>query len=112
VASVSGDRKPFETSALSGSGTGNIVVFVSRRAATGWARQDPQFWYGTSADLEDRKRAEEERRNYGQTSPHVNRVSMLESCCLRVARAEATNTAAMTNQTCCAGLNGKQPDVV
>ncbi len=36
-------------------------------------------WYGISTDIEDRKRAEEEREKLRADLAHVNRVSMLES---------------------------------
>jgi len=71
--------KPFEDEVrYRAAATGNIVGFVSRRAATGWARQDPQVVRHLS-DIEDRKRAEEEREKLRADLAHVNRVSMLES---------------------------------
>jgi PAS domain S-box-containing protein len=47
---------------------GQYRWFLSRAVPLRDARGKTLKWYGTSADIEDRKRAEEERENYGQTS--------------------------------------------
>jgi len=70
-------------------------------------------WYGISTDIEDRKRAEEERERLRADLAHVNRVSMLGELAASVSHElKQPITAAMTNaKTCLRWLKREQPDV-
>jgi len=70
-------------------------------------------WYGISTDIEDRKRAEEERERLRADLAHVNRVSMLGELAASVSHElKQPIAAAMTNaKTCLRWLKREQPDV-
>src|SRR5579864_2148032 len=70
-------------------------------------------WYGVSTDIEDRKRAEEEREKLRADLAHVNRVSMLGELAASVSHElKQPIAAAMINaQTCIRWLKRDQPDV-
>src|SRR4029077_13050511 len=70
-------------------------------------------WYGVSTDIEDRKRAEEERERLRADLAHVNRVSMLGELAASVSHElKQPIAAAMTNaKTCMRWLKRDQPEV-
>jgi PAS domain S-box-containing protein len=70
-------------------------------------------WYGVSTDIEDRKRAEEERERLRADLAHVNRVSMLGELAASVSHElKQPIAAAMTNaKTCIRWLKRDQPSV-
>jgi len=70
-------------------------------------------WYGISTDIDDRKRAEQEREQLRADLAHVNRVSMLGELAASVSHElKQPITAAMTNaRTCIRWLKRDQPDV-
>jgi len=70
-------------------------------------------WYGISTDIEDRKRAEEERERLRADLAHVNRVSMLGELAASVSHElKQPITAAMTDaKTCVRWLKRDQPSV-
>ena len=70
-------------------------------------------WYGISTDIEDRKRAEEEREKLRADLAHVNRVSMLGELAASVSHElKQPISAAMTDaKTCLRWLKREQPDV-
>src|SRR5580704_16812714 len=69
-------------------------------------------WYGTSTDIEDRKRSEEEREKLRADLAHVNRVSILGELAASVSHElKQPIAAAMTNaRTCMRWLQREQPD--
>jgi PAS domain S-box-containing protein len=70
-------------------------------------------WYGISTDIEDRKRAEEEREKLRADLAHVNRVSILGELAASVSHElKQPISAAMTDaNTCLRWLKRDQPDV-
>ncbi len=70
-------------------------------------------WYGISTDIEDRKRAEEERETLRADLAHGNRVSMLGELTASLSHElKQPIAAAMTNaRTCSRWLKRDQPDV-
>jgi PAS domain S-box-containing protein len=70
-------------------------------------------WYGISTDIEDRKRAEEERERLRSDLAHVNRVNMLGELAASVSHElKQPITAAMTDaKTCIRWLKRDQPSV-
>ena len=70
-------------------------------------------WYGVSTDIDDRKRAEQEREQLRADLAHVNRVSMLGELAASVSHElKHPIAAAMTNaRTCLRWLKREQPDV-
>jgi signal transduction histidine kinase len=73
-------------------------------------------WYGTLTDIEDRKRAEQERERFRQLQAdlaHENRVSMMGELAASLAHElKQPITAAITDaQTCLRWLTRDQPDV-
>ena len=70
-------------------------------------------WYGISTDIEDRKRAEQEREQLRSDLAHVNRVSTLGELAASLSHElKQPIAAAMTNaQTCIRWLNRDRPDV-
>src|SRR5246127_110658 len=70
-------------------------------------------WYGISTDIEDRKRAEEEREKLRADLAHVNRVSILGELAASVSHElKQPIAAAMTNaKTCLRWLKRELPDV-
>jgi len=70
-------------------------------------------WYGISTDIEDRKRAEQEREQLRADLAHVNRVSILGELAASVSHElKQPIAAAMTNaKTCMRWLKRDHPDV-
>ena len=70
-------------------------------------------WYGISTDIEDRKRAEEERERLRADLAHVNRVSMLGELAASVSHElKQPIAAAMTDaKTCVRWLTRDQPSI-
>jgi PAS domain S-box-containing protein len=70
-------------------------------------------WYGISTDIEDRKRAEEDREKLRTDLAHVNRVSILGELAASVSHElKQPIAAAMTDaKTCMRWLKREQPDV-
>jgi PAS domain S-box-containing protein len=70
-------------------------------------------WYGTAIDIEDRKRAEEERETLRADLAHVNRISILGELAASVSHElKQPIAAAMTDaNTCIRWLKRDQPDV-
>jgi PAS domain S-box-containing protein len=70
-------------------------------------------WYGISTDIDDRKRAEQEREQLRADLAHVNRVSILGELAASVSHElKQPITAAMTNaETCILWLKRDQPEV-
>jgi PAS domain S-box-containing protein len=70
-------------------------------------------WYGISTDIDDRKRAEQEREQLRADLAHMNRVSILGELAASVSHElKQPITAAMTNaETCILWLKRDQPDV-
>jgi len=54
-----------------------VSLVLARAVPLRDARGKTLKWYGTSTDIEDRKRAEQERERLRQDLAHVNRVSMM-----------------------------------
>src|SRR6202166_1774202 len=92
---------------------GEYRWFLSRAVPLRDARGKILKWYGTSADIEDRKRAEEEREKLRADLAHVNRVSILGELAASVSHElKQPIAAAMTNaKTCMRWLKRDQPDV-
>ena len=70
-------------------------------------------WYGTSADIEDRKRAEEEREKLRADLAHVNRVSILGELAASISHElKQPIAAAIVNAgACLRWLKRDQPDI-
>jgi PAS domain S-box-containing protein len=92
---------------------GQYRWFLARAVPLRDARGKILKWYGISTDIEDRKRAEEERERLRSDLAHVNRVSMLGELAASVSHElKQPITAAMTNaKTCLRWLKREQPDV-
>ncbi len=92
---------------------GQYRWFLSRAVPLRDGRGKILKWYGTSADIEDRKRAEEEREKLRTDLAHVNRVSMLGELAASVSHElKQPIAAAITNaNTCIRWLKRDQPDV-
>ena len=92
---------------------GQYRWFLSRAVPLRDARGKILKWYGTSADIEDRKRAEEEREKLRTDLAHVNRVSMLGELAASVSHElKQPIAAAITNaNTCIRWLKRDHPDV-
>jgi len=106
--------KPFEDEVrYRRAADGQYRWFLSRAVPLRDGRGKILKWYGTSADIEDRKRAEEEREKLRADLAHVNRVSMLGELAASVSHElKQPITAAMTNaKTCLRWLKREQPDV-
>jgi PAS domain S-box-containing protein len=70
-------------------------------------------WYGVSTDIDDRKRAEQEREQLRADLAHVNRVSMLGELAASVSHElkQPIGAAMINAQTCIRWLKRDQPDV-
>src|ERR1700751_2547865 len=70
-------------------------------------------WYGVSTDIDDRKRAEQEREQLRADLAHVNRVSMLGELAASVSHElkQPIGAAMINAQTCMFWLERDQPDV-
>jgi PAS domain S-box-containing protein len=92
---------------------GQYRWFLSRAVPLRDARGKILKWYGTSADIQDRKRAEEEREKLRADLAHMNRVSILGELAASVSHElKQPIAAAMTNaKTCIRWLKREQPAV-
>jgi C4-dicarboxylate-specific signal transduction histidine kinase len=92
---------------------GQYRWFLARAVPLRDQRGNILKWYGISTDIEDRKRAEEERERLRADLAHVNRVSMLGELAASVSHElKQPIAAAMTNaRTCVRWLNRDQPSV-
>src|SRR6266849_2211591 len=92
---------------------GQYRWFLSRAVPLRDVRGKILKWYGTSVDIEDRKRAEEEREKLRADLAQVNRVSILGELAASVSHElKQPIAAAMTNaNTCIRWLKRDQPDV-
>jgi len=92
---------------------GQYRWFLSRAVPLRDARGKILKWYGISTDIEDRKRAEEEREKLRADLAHVNRVSILGELAASVSHElKQPIAAAITNaKTCMRWLKRDQPDV-
>jgi len=92
---------------------GQYRWFLSRAVPLRDERGKILKWYGISTDIEDRKRAEQERERLRIDLAHVNRVSMLGELAASVSHElKQPITAAITDaKTCMRWLKRDQPDV-
>ena len=92
---------------------GQYRWFLARAVPLRDARGKIIKWYGISTDIEDRKRAEEEREKLRADLAHVNRVSMLGELAASVSHElKQPIAAAMTNaKTCVRWLRHTEPSV-
>lgn len=92
---------------------GQYRWFLARAVPLRDARGKILKWYGISTDIEDRKRAEEERETLRADLAHGNRVSMLGELAAALSHElKQPITAAMMNaRTCMRWLKRDQPDV-
>ena len=70
-------------------------------------------WYGISTDIEDRKRAEQERETLRSDLAHVNRVSMLGELAASISHElkQPITATIMNAKTCARWLKRDQPDM-
>jgi PAS domain S-box-containing protein len=108
--------EPFENEARHRSASGEYRWFLVRAVPLRDKQGRVIKWYGTLTDIEERKRAEEERerlRRLEEELAHTNRVSMLGE--LTVSLAHEINqpiAAAITNAgACLRWLNREQPEI-
>jgi PAS domain S-box-containing protein len=111
---VSGE--PFENEARRRSINGEYRWFLVRAVPLHDAHGNIVKWYGTLTDIEDRKRAEQERerlRRLEADLAHVNRISMMGELTASLSHElKQPITAAITNaNTCLRWLKRDQPDV-
>ena len=92
---------------------GQYRRFLSRAVAYRDRRGKILKWYGTSSDIEDRKRAEEEREKLRADLAHMNRLSILGELAASLSHElKQPIAAAITNaKTCMRWLKRDQPDV-
>jgi PAS domain S-box-containing protein len=92
---------------------GQYRWFLARAVPLRDARGKIVKWYGISTDIEDRKRAEEEREKLRADLAHVNRVSILGELAASVSHElKQPIAAAITNaKTCMRWLKRDQPAV-
>ncbi|MFZ0706983.1 MAG: two-component regulator propeller domain-containing protein [Candidatus Korobacteraceae bacterium] len=92
---------------------GEYRWFLVRAVPLRDARGKIVKWYGTSTDIEDRKRAEEERERLQADLAHVNRVSMMGELAASLSHElKQPITATVTNaKTCRRWLQRDQPDL-
>jgi PAS domain S-box-containing protein len=92
---------------------GQYRWFLSRAVPLRDHRGKILKWYGTSTDIEDRKRAEHEREQLRTDLAHLNRVSILGELAASVSHElKQPITAAITNaKTCMRWLKRDQPAV-
>ena len=93
---------------------GQYRRFLSRAVPYRDRRGKILKWYGTSADIEDGKRAEEEREKLRADLAHMNRLSILGELAASLSHElKQPIAAAMTNaKTCMRWLKRDQPDVM
>src|ERR1700756_566342 len=104
---------PFENEVRYRRADGQYRWFLARAVPLRDQRGKILKWYGISTDIEDRKRAEEEREKLRADLAHVNRVSMLGALAASVSHElKQPIAAAMTNaKTCLRWLKREQPDL-
>lgn len=92
---------------------GQYRWFLSRAVPLRDARGKIIKWYGTSADIQERKHAEEERERLRADLAHVNRVSILGELAASVSHElKQPISAAMTDaKTCIRWLKRDQPSI-
>jgi PAS domain S-box-containing protein len=92
---------------------GQYRWFLSRAVPLRDHRGKIVKWYGTSTDIEDRKRAEQEREQLRTDLAHMNRVGILGELAASVSHElKQPIAAAITNaKTCMRWLRRDQPDV-
>ena len=106
--------KPFEDEVrYRRAADGQYRWFLSRAVPLRDGRGKVLKWYGTSTDIEDGKRAEEEREKLRADLAHVNRISILGELAASVSHElRQPISAAMTNaKTCMRWLKREKPDV-
>ncbi len=106
--------KPFEDEVrYRRAADGQYRWFLSRAVPLQDGRGKVLKWYGTSTDIEDRKRAEEEREKLRADLAHVNRISILGELAASISHElRQPISAAMTNaKTCMRWLKREQPAV-
>jgi PAS domain S-box-containing protein len=107
---------PFENESRQRDSTGEYRWFLVRAVPLRDKHGKILKWYGTLTDIEDRKRAEQERERFRQLQAdlaHENRVSMMGELAASLAHElKQPITAAITDaQTCLRWLTRDQPDV-
>jgi PAS domain S-box-containing protein len=92
---------------------GQYRWFLARAVPLREARGKILKWYGTSTDIEDRKRAEEERETLRADLAHGNRVSMLGELAAALSHElkQPIAAAMMNARTCMRWLKRDPPDV-
>jgi PAS domain S-box-containing protein len=92
---------------------GQYRWFLSRAVPLRDHRGKILKWYGTSADIEDRKRAEEEREKLRADLAHENRVSMMGELAASLSHElkQPISAAITDTKTCLRWLTRDQPDV-
>jgi PAS domain S-box-containing protein len=105
--------EPFENEVRYQRADGQYRWFLSRAVPLRDEHGRILKWYGVSTDIDDRKRAEQEREQLRADLAHVNRVSMLGELAASVSHElKQPIAAAMINaQTCMRWLKRDHPDV-
>jgi len=103
---------PFDNELRYRRADGQYRWFLARAVPLRDERGKIVSWYGISTDIEDRKRAEQERERLRADLAHVNRVSMLGELAASVSHElKQPIAAAITNaKTCIRWLQREQPD--
>jgi len=93
---------------------GQYRWFLARAVPLRDARGNILKWYGISMDIEDRKRAEEERERLRQDLAHINRITTMGELTASLSHEiKQPIGAAVTNAEACARLLDRaQPDVL
>jgi PAS domain S-box-containing protein len=104
--------EPFDNEVRYRRADGQYRWFLTRAVPLRDERGKILNWYGISTDIEDRKRAEQERERLRADLAHVNRVSMLGELAASVSHElKQPIAAAITNaKTCMRWLQREQPD--
>jgi PAS domain S-box-containing protein len=104
--------EPFDNEVRYRGADGQYRWFLTRAVPLRDERGKILNWYGISTDIEDRKRAEQERERLRADLAHVNRVSMLGELAASVSHElKQPIAAAITNaKTCMRWLQREQPD--
>jgi len=104
--------EPFDNEVRYRRADGQYRWFLTRAVPLRDERGKILNWYGISTDIEDRKRAEQERERLRADLAHVNRVSMLGELAASVSHElKQPIAAAITNaKTCIRWLQREQPD--
>jgi len=105
--------EPFESEARYRRKDGAYRWFLVRAVPLRDAQGKIVKWYGTKSDIEDRKRAEEERESLRSDLAHVNRVSMMGELAASLSHElKQPITATVTNaKTSIRWLRRDQPDL-